>query len=258
MKLGIIQGRLLEPIKGHIQEFPFDNWQKEFELINNLNLNHIEWIITKSSYHNNPLFFNDLKDYSISSVCCDHIIDEKIHNFSYLYENLNEVCYYSLKNNITNISIPLLEQSNMENDKRRKEFIDSILKIQEKYLNLNFIFETELDPNKTLEIVDSNPNFFVTYDTGNITSYLKKHEEYINVLKHKIVNVHLKDRTFEAKTVYPLTGDTNFHLIFDLLRKIDYNSIYTLQLARTETGSEVQHIKQCVNIFRNLYDKYFV
>lgn len=258
MKLGIIQGRLLPPINGHIQEFPFNNWQQEFRLLSELNLTHIEWIITKNSYDKNPLFFDNLNNLSISSFCCDHLIDEDIHKYSFLEENLNDVCEYSLKNNINNISIPLLEQSNMESDSRRKEFILSILKIKQKYKNINFIFETELNPDKTYEIVEKNSNFYVTYDTGNITSYSNQHEKYIYTLKNKIINVHLKDRTFDAKTVYPLTGDTNFNLIFDLLSKVGYNSIYTLQLARSTSGSEVQHIKNCRDIFKGLYDKYFI
>jgi hypothetical protein len=258
MKLGIIQGRLSTPTNNHIQEFPFHNWKNEFELLKELGLNHIEWIITKNSYQNNPLFLENLNDLPISSVCCDHIIDNNIHNFNFLKNELYDVCEYSIRNKIFNISIPLLEQSNMENDLRRKEFIDSILLIKNKFKQLNFIFETELDPYKTLEIVKSDKNFYVTYDTGNVTSYLKNHELYINVLKDKIINVHIKDRTFDSKTVYPLTGDTNFNFIFDLLNKVGYNSLYTMQLARTETGKEIEHISNCKNIFEGLYGKYFV
>ena len=40
MKLGIIQGRLSKPIEG-FQDCP-ENWRNEFELLSDLNLNHIE------------------------------------------------------------------------------------------------------------------------------------------------------------------------------------------------------------------------
>jgi hypothetical protein len=36
MKIGIMQGRLVKPFNGHIQEFPIDNWKDEF-LFNNKN-----------------------------------------------------------------------------------------------------------------------------------------------------------------------------------------------------------------------------
>ena len=49
MKLGIIQGRLSEPVEGY-QDCPA-NWTREFELLRELRLNHIEWIVTKENYH---------------------------------------------------------------------------------------------------------------------------------------------------------------------------------------------------------------
>jgi hypothetical protein len=258
MRIGIIQGRLSPPINDHIQEFPNSNWKKEFDILNLLNLNHIEWIITKNSYDTNPLFYGDLKKYKISSICCDHIIDENIHKYSYLYNNIFDVCLYASKNNINNISIPLLEQSNMESDLRRKEFIESILKIKNIFQELNFIFETELTPEKTFEIANANPNFYITYDTGNVTSYLKEHEKYIKLLHKKIANVHLKDRTYDSKTMIPFNGNTDFNNIFKFLKEVNYNSIYTLQIARGETGREIDHITFYKKAFEELHDKYFI
>jgi hypothetical protein len=258
MKLGIIQGRLSAPVNNHIQEFPYEKWREEFNLLNKLNLNHVEWIITKDSYNTNPLFNSDLKNFKISSICCDHIIDDKIEIFSYLYDNLLNVCKFATKNNINYISIPLLEQSNMESDTRRNEFIKSILKIKELTGDTKFIFETELTPEKSLEIVSSHKDFYITYDTGNVNSYLKEHEKYIKILQHKIINVHLKDRTFDAKTVIPFTGDTNFDQIFKFLKEINYNSMYTLQIARGITGQEEAHIIYYKNKFKELHDKYFI
>ena len=73
MKIGIIQGRLSEPIEG-FQECP-KNWKKEFELLNKLKLNHIEWIVTKKSFDNNPIFTENLSNYPISSICADNLVD---------------------------------------------------------------------------------------------------------------------------------------------------------------------------------------
>jgi sugar phosphate isomerase/epimerase len=146
----------------------------------------------------------------------------------------------------------------MESGSRRTEFISSIKKIKRMFSDLNFIFETELTPEKTLEIASADNNFFVTYDTGNVTSYLKQHEKYIKTLKNKIVNVHLKDRTFDAKTQIPFNGDTDFKTIFKLLKEIDYNSIYTLQIARGETGKEVEYIKEYKQKFEDLHEQFFV
>ena len=55
---------------------------------------------------------------------------------------------------------------------------------------------------------------------------------------NKINNVHLKDRTFDAKTVEPGLGDTDFRKIFATLRDIKYGGPFILQTARSDSGKE--------------------
>ena len=61
MKIGIIQGRLSPPNEG-FQECPED-WKREFNLLGALDLNHIEWIVTKETYDFNPIHTENLKKY---------------------------------------------------------------------------------------------------------------------------------------------------------------------------------------------------
>ena len=79
--IGIIQGRLSQPIEG-FQECPND-WKGEFDLLPSLGLNHIEWIVTKKSFSNNPLFSEDLSNYPISSICADNLVDSG--TIAYIY-----------------------------------------------------------------------------------------------------------------------------------------------------------------------------
>jgi sugar phosphate isomerase/epimerase len=248
MKIGIIQGRLSPPDNG-FQECP-ENWEREFNLLKELNLSHIDWVVTQDSFKNNPIFFKDLNGYSINSICADNLVDQCV--FRELESNLVPICNAAIRNNIKNITIPLLEDSSVQDDRDRKVFIDLILPIADRYKNLNFSFEAELEAKKLLQIVDLRDNFFVTYDTGNITSCGLDHEKYINLVKHKLDNVHLKDRTFDAKTVEPLTGDTNFKLIFKTLSHVGYNGLYTLQTMRGEYGNEVNVISRHKEIFQEL------
>ena len=67
MKIGIIQGRLSPPNEG-FQECPED-WKREFNLLGALDLNHIEWIVTKETYDFNPIHTENLKKYPISISC---------------------------------------------------------------------------------------------------------------------------------------------------------------------------------------------
>ena len=251
MKIGIIQGRLSPPVEG-FQECPKD-WQREFNLLEELGLSHIDWIVTKHSFKNNPIFFEDLKDYPINSICADNLVDETM--LGELNSGLIPICNAAVRNNIKNITIPLLEDSSVKNKLKRKIFINLMLPIADKYKDLNFSFEAELEAEKLLEIVDLRDNFFVTYDTGNITSCGFDHEKYINLVKHKIDNVHLKDRTCDAKTVEPLTGDTDFDLIFKILNNIGYNGAYTLQTTRERFGNEIDTISRHKKTFEEIMNE---
>lgn len=252
-RLGVIQGRLSPPVDNQIQEFPSENWKEEFNYIDELNISYIEWIVTKKSY--SLLFDLDLKEYSkkISSICCDHIIDEQIKDKYFLKEYLVPICDFCMKNDIKNLTIPLLEQSSIDQnnfDNIQKNFTD----LAKNYEKLNFYFEIDAHYEIAKRFISSHENFVFTYDTGNLTSSGFDHTQYIEAIFDHIGNVHLKDRTVNPiKTVKPLFGNTNFFVIFSLLRKKNYQGKFTLQTAREKEGLELITIKEHKEIFEKLF-----
>ena len=255
MNIGIMQGRLSEPVNGHMQEFP-TNWQKEFKILKDCGLNHIEWLITKGSINTNPAFDDSvsLKQYPISSFCADTLVDTRIIDKDYLDQNLRPICESAIRNDIKIITIPLLEDSSVEDPEIRNKFKDLIIEYGKQYPTLMFSFECELSIEALQEIVELSDNFYVTYDTGNITSYGIDHAEYIAQFYHRINNVHLKDRTYTAKTVEPPTGDTNFSLIFEKLSSLGYDGVYTMQTARGKVGDEFNTALSHKKILKEIYD----
>jgi len=251
MKVGIIQGRLSTPTEG-FQECP-KNWRREFDLLDNMNLNDVEWIITKKSFSTNPIFFESALDYPIHSICADNLVDSGIHDKKYLKRNLIPICTAALRNNIRCITIPLLEESDMSDDNQRHAFGKVMQSMSENFPTIGFLFEAELEADKLLEILELSNNFYVTYDTGNITSCGYNHEEYIAKIGKYIRNVHLKDRTHEAQTVFPTSGDTDFKMIFKYLKSHGYNGVYTLQTARGKSGNEINTILLHKDIFERIY-----
>ena len=119
MNIGIIQGRLSPPVEG-FQDCP-ENWPREFALLDSLGLFHIDWIVTEKSFKNNPIFFENVNGYLINSICADNLVSERI--FGELQSGLVPICNAAVRNNIKNITIPLLEDSNVQNDEDRKTFI---------------------------------------------------------------------------------------------------------------------------------------
>ena len=258
MKLGIIQGRLLPPVNDKIQEFPTD-WKREFDFIKIMGLSHIEFIITPRSF--DSIIQADISEFStkISSICCDNLINTKIDDHCFLSKQLRPICDFAIKNNIKALTIPLLEESqlSMGNVSRFTRLMYSYSLV---YPDLEFHFEMN-NPSviSDMFVPGHVHNFFYTYDTGNMTglryndSFL---ETFIKFHISKIKNIHLKDRSNEGITVEPGTGDTNFNLVFETLRKLNYNGNFTLQTARGQTGMEMDTVLRHKEYFKKLYEKF--
>ena len=252
MKVGIIQGRLSEPAEGY-QDCPA-NWRREFDLLRQLRLNHIEWIVTKENYHSNPIHHVDLKNLPISSVCADFMVDDDFNQIEYLENYLKPICDLVRKNHIYYLTIPLLEKSSVVDYDVRDEFANAIYPYLCDYPDIKFLFEAELGIKELKGLVMENVG--ITYDTGNITSFQIDHEEYIESFKHDICQVHIKDRTINPmSTVVPGKGDTDFKTIFKKLKSINYDGLYTLQTARQEHGNEIETVKKHKEIIREFYNE---
>ena len=250
MKLGLMQGRLLPPVRGQMQEFPI-NWRDELVLVDRLGLVGVEWLATSHQFFLNPILEkNTFNEHPIISVCMDNLVDAQIDN-PVILETIIQSCYVA---GVRRFTIPLLEESSMTSGERRNQFCNNMEPIGNLFRDAIFSFEAELDMEHLEEIVYLCDNFRVTYDTGNTTSFGLDHVEYINRFTDRINNVHLKDRTFDAETVEPLTGDTDFETIFKTLKSIGYDGNYVIQTARGESGKEIETISNHMNIFRGIYD----
>lgn len=249
MKLGILQGRLSPPVNGAIQEFPIINWEVEFSHLKTLNLHGLEWIITKKDFLNNPFFSLHKKNNQILSVCADNIIDERIINYDFLSDSLIPILQKMLEIKIKTLVIPLLEQSSVCDENIASKFIDNIVRISDLYSTIDFCFEFEAPKQLIQDFISARKNFFITYDTGNFTSFVGEnvnHSELIEFFNYKIKNVHLKDRTFSGESRPVFLGNTNFDEIFISLKKIKYKKNLIMQFARGETNSELDYISTTV------------
>ncbi len=70
--------------------------------------------------------------------------------------------------------------------KGKYKFKKLIVEFAKKFPNLKFSFECELPIEGLYDILELSDNFYVTYDTGNITSYGLQHEKYIDAFYQKI------------------------------------------------------------------------
>tara|TARA_B100000900_G_scaffold281979_1_gene241260 strand:- start:448 stop:1224 length:777 start_codon:yes stop_codon:yes gene_type:complete len=258
MKIGVLQGRLSEPSRGHYQEFP-DEWFSEFEALDVMGLHGIEWLITKDYSFNNPIYsdFKTIQDLPVLSICVDTLVDERITNRDFLEHNLVKLCKVIENSSVNVLTIPVLDASDLNDDDARALFCESVRPIGDAFPSVKFAFEAEMPPKKLNDIVSLCDNFYVTYDTGNITSCGVEHDDFISFFADKIINVHLKDRTYDRRTVPPMTGDTDFDFIFKRLSDIGYTGPFIMQTARASNGQEFETIKKHKQIFEEIHEKHF-
>ena len=279
IKLGIIQGRLTPPDNNNVDEFYVgEHWRDEFEKIKKLenitlfdesykanNINFIEWVITKHSFKNNPLFKNSLKKYPILAVSAYNMIDKLFYKQEFMEANLVPILNAARKNNIKCVNIPLKELSNIQNETIRNEFIKNIKVYGKQYKDIIFSFEFECWPEEILEVLKGSRNFKLTYDVATINSFKgkKSHKHFLSILHKHIYNVHLRDKPTRGKLADIGEGDVDFHeIIANLILIYKYNGHFTLQTNRGEPKKEVitmaNHVKYFISIFASLKKFYGV
>jgi L-ribulose-5-phosphate 3-epimerase len=272
-KIGIMQGRLSEPVNNQIQSFPHNTWETEFEKAHNCGFQVLEWIFDDLE---NPIL-NDSQiekikslsseyDIEINSICADYFMKEKLFdvsdsqlkaNFSVL-KNLILRCS---KIGIKILEIPLVDSSSIKNIEHRNQFIQNLTQFLPQIdSNIIINLETDLPPLEFKILLEQFKDFqiCVNYDIGNSTSLGYSVDEEISILKSKIKNIHVKDRIFQGKTVPLGTGDVDFELFFQNLAQIQYDGDLIIQGARSisNTSDPVIVSKKYYQFVNQYVDKY--
>ena len=248
-KIGIMSGRLSEPVTEKIQDFPKNTWKSEFEKASVCGFESIEWIF--DAYDKNPIMNNDgineIKHISeqtsitVNSLLADFFMEKKLFNVSEfdLQKNLD-----TLKNLIKNINrlgikileLPFVDSSSLKTKEEQSQVIsnlEKILPLLEEY-DVFLTLETDLPPTSFNALILSfnHPNIKANYDVGNSASLGYDMKEELNLYGDLIYNMHIKDRKYCGGTVPLGEGDVDFELFFNLLQKINYNSELIIQGAR--------------------------
>ena len=246
-----MQGRL-SPLDGEkIQSFPWKNWQEEFAIASKNNIGTIEWTIDDDRLYENPLLTNhgipEINELSkknqvkISSLTGDCFMQnpfwkaegaqkEKLQNdFINILLGCNKV-------GISIVVIPLVDNGSIENSTQENNLLNFLSSQADliKKLSLRICFESDFAPKKLKTFIYNYDEdvFGINYDTGNSSSLgFNPSDEFLEY-GNRIINVHIKDRPFGGSTVPIGEGDTNFLLIFKLLKEYNYTGNLILQTAR--------------------------
>nr|AIF09186.1 xylose isomerase-like TIM barrel domain-containing protein (sgbU) [uncultured marine thaumarchaeote KM3_35_D03] len=272
-KIGIMSGRLSEPLTKKIQEFPRNTWKYEFEKASVSGFRTIEWIF--DAWNKNPVMNNDginqikhfseQTDITINSLLADYFMEKKLFSVSEfdLQKNL-EVLRNLIKNSnklgIKILEIPFVDSSSLKTKEEQSQVLSNIEKIVpllEEY-DVFLTLETDLSPISFKELIISfnHPNIKANYDVGNSTSLGYDMKEELNLYGDLIYNIHIKDRKYRGQTVPLGNGDTDFELFFNLLQKINYDGELIIQGARECGINPEETCTKYLQFVKKFVDKY--
>jgi len=245
LRIGIVQGRLIQSPPGHLQWFPQDHWELEFFLAAALGIDYIELIVERSHNPDNPLWSDGgigrLKDLvkrnglSFFAFCNDYIIDNALpDNKKVLDQNLSLIERGALLG-CEKYILPLFERSEL-NIGNVDDYVAPLRVIADKAaeLGITVCLETILNGTELIEVLDrlNHPAVSVVYDTGNRVAFGHDLPGDVRLLGSRISHVHIKDKNVANENVILGTGLVNFLQVFEALAEINYNGAYTFETYR--------------------------
>jgi len=257
-KIGVIQGRLLPKYQGRYQAHPVGYWQKEFEIVNKIGLDCIEFILDYNEVELNPLFKNggieeiiavcNKTGLAIKTICADYFMQAPLHATDrYVAEQsflvLNRLLETSTKLGVTDIIIPCVDQSTLDGKEAMDRFVNQVSRvipiIENKEINLSL--ETDLAPEPFIELLDKldSTRITVNYDIGNSAALGYNIIEELDAYGDRITDIHIKDRVLGGGPVILGQGSADFGLFFNKLKEFDYKGPFIMQAYRDEEGIEV-------------------
>lgn len=269
---GIMQGRLTKSAGRGIQFFPFEYWEREFEIAAELGLDEIEWIFDYERYEENPLWTKQGREalksvirktgVSVRSVCFDYFMrrpffkapQEERQEVREENQRMMESVLLAMKEiGAGLIEIPLVDDSSMKSQQEKDAFAKFLLDIVNSCdSGILFGLETDLPPREFAEYLDGlgNARVGANYDSGNSSGIGYEPYEEVTVLGRRIFNIHIKDRILHGTTVALGTGSADFDRLFLGLREIGYGGSFIMQAARGQDGQEKETIASQVSFVR--------
>jgi sugar phosphate isomerase/epimerase len=255
-RIGFMQGRLSPIRNNRIQSFPWETWKSEFEIANSNVLLNMEWTIDSEKFAENPLVCSSEQErirqlsakfnVAIPSVTCDYFMENPpwINIEAEVAINLQKIMNGMSKIGSTILVIPLVDNSSLTSDLIESQCIDFFQSLIP-YLQDNRIriaFESDFAP-KRLEnfIANFDVEFFgINYDIGNSASLGFNPTQELEAFGERVINVHVKDRSFRGTTVPLGEGSADFPTIFRLLEDVHYNGNLIMQTARDVNGQHIE------------------
>lgn len=254
-----MQGRLSAPRGGMIQEFPTASWREEFAAAREAGLDCIEWIYDEHSADDNPICddtgiaevaaISSREGVAVTSVCADYLMPHPVLRPEGRVDLANaEVLRWIIERaerlGSDHVVLPLVDESSLA-AAGGAGALEGLLRQLAPTLkggNVEVHLETDVPAAELAATLNhlGVPGVGVTLDLGNSAARGQDAAEEMASLGSLIRSVHVKDRVREGGTVLLGQGDADMKTYFRALQAQEYDGDYILQVARGDTGGELE------------------
>ena len=253
-----MQGRLLPKYQGRYQAHPIGYWEDEFEIAASLGVDLIEFILDYNDFEENPLMsasgcekiieIANQSGVKVKTICADYFMDAPLHSTDLNVATLSaavlrELIINSRTIGVTDIVLPLVDQSSVRDSESQDQFIRAIEPflpyLDENNMNLNL--ETDLDPTAFKSLLNqiNSDRVTVNYDTGNSAGLGYDPEQEFAAYGDRITDIHIKDRVKNGFSVCLGQGSADFTQIFKCVQNYGYSGPFIMQAFRDDDGLEI-------------------
>ena len=149
----------------------------------------------------------------------------------------------AIKLNVTDIVIPCVDQSTLDNKAAVNRFVAQMKNIipEIEVNNINLSLETDLAPQPFLELLNqlNSKNITVNYDIGNSAALGFDSDKELEAYGDRITDIHIKDRILEGGPVILGEGNADFKKFFTKLKEFNYQGPFIMQAYRDDEGVEI-------------------
>jgi len=244
-----MQGRLSAQTDRGYQSFPWESWEREFELATTRSFEHIEWVLDSWQVSENPILtqtnvVSELtleSDVKVISVCADYLMDTPL--------DISEANSWTLLGKLAVamqdlgsgwLVIPCVDQSSLRPQSSLDRFMKAADRISHELngTGIRVTLETDLGPQEFSSLLaELDPEvFWVNYDIGNSAALGYGYDEEFDAYGDRISLVHIKDRILEGGSVVLGEGDANIPEVIERLRDMKFNGPVTMQAFRDVEG----------------------
>ena len=273
IRIGLMQGRLLPPLRHPIQEFPAERWPDEFPLAASLGFDNIEFIFGGDAIERHPLLEDGCASIAArvaasgvaaGSGCADYFMQPAFHPGGHgevrsRVDLLRRLVRHVAHLGVTDIVIPCVDAASLKSAADQDRLMAALTEIVPACAeaSVRLALELDLPPGATRHLLErcQSPWIRVNYDVGNsVAMGFDPAEEWAAYGTH-ISSVHVKDRLHGGGTVPLGSGDVDFEQFFHVTSTHGYEGLFTIQGAR---GTDhVQTAGRYHTFVRALTDRYY-